>query len=139
MNNLCQDLFPLPDGYRGVLVSGSHSPMFVKAPLMLSTKFANFTECAQLADRCNDRELELLRLSCPVTCGCDNPIAGLYPIGAARKQNKGPRVARNMQKTCKDFEKRPCMKKRCKSGMKQLVVLEGSRKLSEFPSNLIEK
>lgn len=38
--------------------------------------------CADLRDGCSNLGLSLLRLTCPMTCGCASPLSGLYLSGA---------------------------------------------------------
>jgi hypothetical protein len=71
---------------------------YQKATLWHLTGTDNVLSCADLSSYCTDFAHKLVRFICPVTCGCANPISGLYLNG---EMNGCPR------KVClltKDFE-----------------------------------
>jgi len=51
---------------------------FFKATLEHLTGIAHVANCSSAASFCWRDDMQLLRLLCPVTCGCRNPVSGLY-------------------------------------------------------------
>lgn len=101
----------MPDDCVGFL--DQKRSLAIKFPLVYRAneglKASEFTDCAQLAHRCQDREFSLLRLSCPVTCGCDNPMSGLFYNGVEAGCpealcQSSERYKRALDRNCDDME-----------------------------------
>lgn len=63
-------------------LSAKGSQTFFKPTIEYQTGHSNIENCSQFTmDDCAKADLPLLRLLCPVTCGCSNPMSGLYRDG----------------------------------------------------------
>merc|ERR1712039_434194 len=60
--------------------SATSAPYFLPA-LQYQTGLADMTKCVDAIAFCGFADIQILRLFCPVTCGCNNPLSGLYRTG----------------------------------------------------------
>jgi len=78
--------------------------------LEYQTGIANVSSCSVAASHCGQTDMPLLRMLCPVTCGCRDPLSGLYrdgpsagcPVGKCRQSKAYKAVLDSLP--CADME-----------------------------------